>query len=162
MIAITSLDQVPRYANASINHVVSIGSADQPFPHLADFKGDFSLHRFVFDDVSAIDIYPAGPQSGHVARLLKVYSHIAPDSSVLFHCMAGISRSTAAAFLYAVSKGMTYQDAYRLILQARGVAQPNMLMIHYGDVLLGRKGEMLAFVAAASGRPHMVKDYPTT
>lgn len=159
-IAITSLDQVPRYAQAGINHIISIGNEDQPRPDISLFARDFTLHRFVFDDVSAIDIYPKGPTRAIVEHLLKVYSIIEPDANVLFHCMAGISRSTAACFLYAVSRGASYEEAYRLILAIRGVVQPNMLMIHYADVLMGRKGEMLAFVAKASGRPHMVKDYP--
>lgn len=158
MLAITSVDGVPSYASVGINHIISLGGATQPRPDLRAWAGDYTFHRFVFDDISSP--HETGPSAAILARLLAVYAAISPESNVLFHCMAGISRSTAACFLYMVSKGATYPQAYQTILDIRGVVQPNLYMIKLADKLMGRGGQMVEYVAHASGHPDWLTQQP--
>lgn len=149
-IAISPLVSVPQFANTGIHHIISIGDADQPRPDISAYAGDFTLHRFVFNDISSP--HDLGPKEIHIARLLKVFEIIAPESNVLFHCMAGVSRSTASAFIYLVYRKVPYDIAYQTCIQARGpFIQPNLYMIKLADRLMGHEGVMLAYVARASG-----------
>lgn len=67
--------------------------------------------------------------------------------------MGGVSRSTAAAFIWLVSHGMSYADAYQTVINTRGAfACPNQLMVKLADQLMARGGEMHAFVVAENLR----------
>ena len=69
---------------------------------------------------------------------------------LLIHCMAGVSRSPAVAYILAVS--VRREDPVRSATQlfrAAPFADPNMLMIRHADELGGWKGAMLSAVRAA-------------
>jgi len=118
---------------------------------------NLTLHRFVFDDVSSNNHPECTPPSRAIMeRMLKVFDSIDRASLVLFHCAAGISRSPAAAFLYLINKGLGYQQAYTEVARVRGYTQPNLLMIHLADDILGHNMEMAHFVAKASDRSNHV------
>lgn len=154
-IYITDKDSVPHYAATSIDHIISIGCVED-MPDVRAFRQqNLTLHRFVFEDVASAHLdHVIPPSSDIMKRLMKVFDGVeGANTSVLFHCAAGRSRSTAAAFIYLVRRGLGYQEAYQEVERVRGVIQPNMLMIKLADELMDRKGEMLRFVAVASGRP---------
>jgi predicted protein tyrosine phosphatase len=67
---------------------------------------------------------------------------------MVVHCWAGISRSTAAAFVMLCALNPEAPEAAiaRLLREASPTAFPNRLMIRLGDTLLGRAGRMLAAV----------------
>jgi predicted protein tyrosine phosphatase len=48
---------------------------------------------------------------------------------VLIHCVAGISRSTAAAIIVLMCLGHDYQTAESYVHQIRPIADPNRLML---------------------------------
>lgn len=155
-IYITHLGGVPHHAGLPIDNIVSIGHVED-LPNIAPFRERrLNLHRFSFVDVSSQHPDHANPPSYTVMRdLFKTFDQIVENGGqhILFHCAAGISRSPAAAFLFLVhGKGLSYEDAYQEILRVRGHVQPNMLMIKLADDLMGRGGEMVRFVQAASGR----------
>ena len=111
---------MPLFAEIPLDHIISFRDKNQPRPDIRNFKIEFTLHAFNFEDTGTAANSDA-PQKKHIERLLTIYSAISPDQSVLFHCFAGVSRSTAAAFIYAVSKGVSYQGSFRIIEQARGI-----------------------------------------
>jgi predicted protein tyrosine phosphatase len=88
------------------------------------------------------------PESSHVADLIafgKTWDRTAP---LLVHCWAGISRSTAAAYILLcdihgpgqeekIAKGLRFHAPH---------AQPNRLLVRHADLLLGRDGRMIAAV----------------
>ena len=151
-IAICGVSEVPNYASIPLDHIISIKDCSQCGPNLAAFRSDFTLHSFVFDDTGDAAAKHAVTESA-IRRLLGIYAQTKPEDSILFHCFAGVSRSSAAAFLWLVHHGCPYDQAYQLIVAIRGpFICPNQLMIKLADDVMGRNGEMAAFMSAEIGR----------
>ncbi len=151
-IAICGVTEVPAYATAPLNHIISIREAHQPAPDIRGFKTDFTLHSFVFCDTGD-PTHPLAVSEAQIGRLLEVYAQTNQNQNVLFHCFAGVSRSSAAAFLWLVHHGATYADAYQIVVAARGpFVCPNQLMVKLADKLMGHEGKMAAFMSAETGR----------
>jgi len=158
-IYVTDRNSVPTYSQVAISHIISIGNKEI-CPDISKFGNhNLTYYRICFDDVS---------DSGHqnpptyeiVERLIKIYISIPSNSHVLFHCSAGISRSTAAAFLYLVVKGISYEKAWEEVLRARypgasnipdDYIRPNNLMIYYADQIFGDNGEMIKWILEKKG-----------
>jgi predicted protein tyrosine phosphatase len=90
------------------------------------------------------------PQRAHIAEMLAFTKGWDRSAPLLVHCWAGISRSTAAAYIVSCDlhgSGHENQIARALRLLAPH-AQPNILMIRHADQLLGREGRMIAAVQA--------------
>ena len=88
------------------------------------------------------------PGHSHIADLLSFARGWDRSSPFLVHCWAGISRSTAAAFIVLCDlhgAGHEQQIAETLRFHAP-YAQPNRLMIRHADQLLGRGGQMNAAI----------------
>ncbi len=153
-LAVCGVAEVPRFAQANLTDIVSFGDpathpdicSPQPAPDFSVFPNT-RVHRFEHQDICHSVV--TGPNETHVKRLLDVIDSLTAskdDVRVLFHCQAGIARSTAAAFILCVRAGMSYQEAYDHVLRVRGVLNPNMLMIKIADDLMGKNGEMLDFI----------------
>jgi predicted protein tyrosine phosphatase len=69
---------------------------------------------------------------------------------MLIHCWAGISRSTAAAFILACDRAGAGSEARlaRMLRERAKHADPNRLMVRIGDDLLGRRGKMVDAIEA--------------
>ena len=69
---------------------------------------------------------------------------------LLIHCWAGISRSTAAAFMTvcALKPDLDEREIAAGLRRASPTAMPNSLMIALADRQLGRKGRMISAVSA--------------
>ncbi len=69
---------------------------------------------------------------------------------LLVHCYAGISRSTAAAFIIAAARApeRAESDLAEALRRASPTATPNSRLIALADDLLGRGGRMVAAVQA--------------
>jgi predicted protein tyrosine phosphatase len=69
---------------------------------------------------------------------------------MVIHCWAGISRSTAAAFitLCTLNPGASELAIARRLRNASPTACPNGLLVRLGDAALGRSGRMVAAVGA--------------
>ncbi len=157
-LAICGVHEVPAFAAVPLDHIISIRDHKQSAPDIRAFKGDFTLHSFVFDDTSDVANTRA-PGEAMMRRLLGIYEHTRSDQNVLFHCFAGVSRSSAAAFIWLVQKGASYVDAYQLCVAVRGpFIAPNQLMVKWADALLGHEGKMSAFVSAEFGRRGSERD----
>jgi predicted protein tyrosine phosphatase len=146
-LAVCAIYDVPRFAQSNLTDIVSIGDpVVQPPPDFSPFPNT-RIHRFEFSDVHHImEISPTADDIKRIIELADGMISSKEDIRVLFHCQAGIARSTAAAFILCVRAGMTYQQAYDHILRVRGVLNPNMLMIKIADELMGHEGKMLGFI----------------
>lgn len=150
--AICGVQEVPNFATVPLDHIISIREIHQPAPDIRAFKTDFTLHSFVFADTSNTANNLA-PREDHMRRLVDIYKQTAPNQAILFHCFAGVSRSSAAAFIWLVHHGASYDIAYKSIVSARGpFVSPNQLMIDLADKVMGRNGEMSSFVCGELGR----------
>lgn len=152
-LAVCGVADVPRFAQSNLTDLVSFGDPDT-HPELCKPQSppDFTLfpntriYRFEYQDICHIS--PTSPSTAHTQRLLDIIDYMiaSHDVRVLFHCQAGVARSTAAAFILCVRAGMTYQQAYDHVLKVRGVLNPNILMIKLADELMGHEGRMLGFI----------------
>jgi predicted protein tyrosine phosphatase len=104
--------------------------------------------RLCVHDIIEPAVGSVAPDSSHVADIIafgKSWDRTAP---FLVHCWAGISRSTAAAYILLCDlhgPGHEEQIARSLRFHAPH-AQPNRLLVRHADLLLGRGGRMVAAV----------------
>jgi predicted protein tyrosine phosphatase len=90
------------------------------------------------------------PARHHIEDMLTFARTWRREAPFLVHCWAGISRSTAAAYIMLCDiKGAGYEQTIARELRALAPhAQPNRLMIKHADEILGRAGRMVAAVEA--------------
>ena len=86
------------------------------------------------------------PGEEHVARLIAFAGGWDRGAPMVVHCFAGISRSTAAAYVAACALNPQRDEAaHRLgIRRASRTAQPNARIVSLADRLLKRDGRMVA------------------
>ena len=96
------------------------------------------------------------PALEHVEQLLAFVEDWDRRNPMVVHCYAGISRSTAAAFiaLCAANPGRAEAEIAWKMRAASPTATPNSRIVAFGDALLRRNGRMIA-AAQAIGRGEM-------
>ena len=100
------------------------------------------------DDIAApMDGYVV-PCDDHVGRLIAFVRGWDRASPLVVHCFAGISRSTAGAYVAACAINpardeMTIANALR---RASATATPNTRIVSLADRMLGRDGRMVAAI----------------
>ncbi len=100
------------------------------------------------DDITMpIDGY-VPPCEEHVSQLIDFVTGWDRAAPLVVHCFAGISRSTAGAFITACALNPARdEDAIaHLIRKASPTAQPNIRLVSLADDLLGRDGRMIEAV----------------
>lgn len=90
------------------------------------------------------------PELSHIEGLLVFARTWTREAPFLVHCWAGISRSTAAAYILLCDiRGPGHEaQIARELRELAPHAQPNRLMIRHADRFLGREGRMIAAVEA--------------
>ena len=86
------------------------------------------------------------PNTGHVAKLLDFVRSWDKQAPILIHCYAGLSRSTAAAFISLCALNpRTPEDAIAHALRrSSDTAVPNRLFVALADKAMRREGRMIA------------------
>ncbi len=99
------------------------------------------------------------PCESHVADLIKFAFTWDRKAPLLIHCWAGISRSTAAAFitLCALNPEVDEFTVARELRRASPTAYPNRRLVALGDEALSRDGRMVAAVETI-GRGKIVEE----
>ena len=102
------------------------------------------LHIAYFHDTSFEEPGRRAPIEDDVRRILDFAAGLDPAGSVLIHCWAGISRSTAIAYaVLCQSTGPGHEtDCLEGVLVARPQAFPNALIVALADRILERHGAM--------------------
>jgi hypothetical protein len=81
------------------------------------------------------------------------------EAHLLVHCRAGVSRSTAAALiLMQANPEWPASAALDAVAAIRPRVWPNLLILEFGDALLGRNGEIAAAAAGAIYRRVLARD----
>jgi predicted protein tyrosine phosphatase len=102
------------------------------------------------------------PGEEHVARLLEFVQAWDRKAPMVIHCYAGISRSTAGAFVAACALNPDRNETRiaQAIRDGSATATPNIRIVTLADQLLGRRGRMIGAIqsigtgrAAAEGDP---------
>jgi predicted protein tyrosine phosphatase len=88
------------------------------------------------------------PCETHVDKLLTFVRRWDQAAPLLIHCWAGVSRSTAAAFV-AVCALRPHRDEAEIAQEVRSrspTATPNARLVALADSMLGRNGRMIAAI----------------
>ena len=90
------------------------------------------------------------PADRHVHALLQFAGDWDRTEPLLIHCFAGVSRSTAAAFIAAcaLNPARSEGEIAQAIRTASPTATPNTRLVAVADVILGRAGRMTQAIAA--------------
>ncbi len=88
------------------------------------------------------------PDDNHIAQLLDFVAGWQRDNPMVIHCLAGISRSSAAAFIAicALNDAVPELTIARALRSASKTASPNRLMVKLADQQMRRNGRMIAAV----------------
>jgi predicted protein tyrosine phosphatase len=128
-------------ADSDVSFLISIGDPQDVLP--AGFDNVTEKIRLTFAD--AYD--GTGAKEHDVQRIIDAARTLATrPGRVLIHCAAGISRSSAAAFIiHTVLLGPGREDeAMARVLAQRPIAKPNRRMLEIADRLLERGGALTA------------------
>ncbi len=166
MIVVSSLreaqDQIARHG---ASHVVSILGPETPHRTFDSIEGDRHL-KLTFHDIVLVAEGMLAPQTSHLDTLVSFYRTWDREAPMLIHCWAGVSRSTAAAYIAKCifePKRDEHEIAWEL-REASPSATPNPRMIAMADELLGREGRMRQAISdigrgedAFEGTPFILK-----
>jgi predicted protein tyrosine phosphatase len=146
---ISSLALAPKLAERhKPGRIISLLSPYDAFPVFAGYGADRHLQVPVHDIAQDIGEWRAPDMSdaGKVVRFAEGWDRSAP---MLVHCWAGISRSSASAFITACihNPDTDEQEIADAIRAASPTASPNVRLVAHADEILGRKGRMSAAVA---------------
>jgi predicted protein tyrosine phosphatase len=121
--------------------------------HLVTRPGRIAAERHLIlglDDIcDPLDGYIC-PAEEHVSDLIDFVRLWGREAPMVMHCYAGISRSTAGAFISACVLNPRRDEASiaRSIRRASPTATPNRLLVSLADRLLDRRGRMIAAIDA--------------
>ena len=165
MIYVCSLSRLAETVERSgARHVVTLINEGTPVERPAVVTLDNHLRIGINDIVEAADgLVLAG--SPHVETLLGFVQRWDRATPLVIHCYAGISRSTAAAYVTACALAphrdeRTVAEALR---RASPTATPNARLVRLADDHLGREGRMVRAIDgigrgafAAEGEPFVL------
>ena len=90
------------------------------------------------------------PGEEHVSQLIEFVQGWDRRAPMVIHCYAGISRSTAGAFVAACALNPNRDEAKiaQAIRDGSVTATPNIRIVSLADRLLGRRGRMIGAIRA--------------
>ncbi len=123
-----TVDRVQRPARIAAEHHLILGMDD-----IAEEKDGFTH-----------------PSDIHVSDLVRFAGLWDRRTPMVIHCFAGISRSTAAAFVTAcaLNPQRSEERIARAIRDASPTAMPNARIVSLADRMLGRDGRMVSAIRA--------------
>jgi predicted protein tyrosine phosphatase len=131
------------------SHVVSLMGAGANVDRPPTITAERHLFIGVSDIAEPLEGYVlAGPE--HMEQLLAFVRAWGRESPLVFHCWAGISRSTAAAYIAACALAPERDEA-EIALTLRQIspsATPNPRFVALADDILGRQGRMVEAIRA--------------
>jgi predicted protein tyrosine phosphatase len=143
-IIVCPLSHAPELArDKKPSHVVSVLDPGSGFPLLSGYNADrhlcLEIHD-IEDDVQGLDAIC----DLRMRRILDFVSGWERDEPILIHCYAGISRSTATAFITACihNPNMDEEEIALALREASPTASPNRRFVALADAELGRAGRM--------------------
>ena len=147
--SLASVDDV--IAARAPSHLVTLLSPGSMIETPAGLVGGAARHLKV--EVNDIDGEVEGlkaPDAATVDRILAFGETWDETHPMLVHCFAGISRSTATAFILACERSAPGDEARiaRALRAASPAAHPNRLLVSLADARLGREGRMIAAIEA--------------
>lgn len=153
-ILVCPLSQAPDLARVRRpSHAVSLLDPGSAFPDLSEHLPD---HLRV--EVHDIDTHTEGlhaPADTHLSAILDFVRKWGRDDPILVHCWAGISRSTATAFITACLHNPEVEEIHiaKQLREISPTASPNLRLIALADGAMRREGRMVAAIDAIGRGP---------
>jgi predicted protein tyrosine phosphatase len=148
MIHVCSLARLPEMiARTGAHHVVSLLAKEDNLICPAAIAAENHLWLQVHDITEPAEGYVM-PQQEHVEELIAFVKRWPREKPLIIHCYAGISRSTAAAFVAvcALNPASDERNIATALRIASPTATPNVRIVTIADQLLGREGRMVKAV----------------
>lgn len=145
--ALRRIDEIALASGArSMVTLINVGTPVTRPPSIA---AERHLFIGVSDIATPVDGHVA-PDVAHVKALLDFVRAWDRREALLIHCWAGVSRSTAAAFVAAcaLAPGREEIEIAQALRAASPTATPNPRLVAVADDHLGRNGRMTAAVRA--------------
>ena len=144
--------------DARVSHLVTLINGETLIDTPPGIGPDRHL-RLAMNDICEPQPGLVLPCETHVSDLVKFALDWDRQAPLLIHCWAGISRSTAAAFisLCALNPEADEIELARALRRASPTAYPNRLLVSLADEALSRDGRMLAAVEDI-GRGRIVEE----
>lgn len=137
-VAICARKDVTNHTDAT--HILSLLDPGVEIDDVSFFEGKERL-RIDMEDIDSFDDHPTAPTIDQVRQIIDWSRTIPDDASLLVHCEAGISRSTAAMMVILTDQyNGDFEKANRKVRSIRYGACPNLRICFFGDVLLKANG----------------------
>jgi predicted protein tyrosine phosphatase len=166
MIVVSSLREAQeQIARHGADHVVSILGPETAHRKFDGVEAARHL-QLTFHDIALVSEGMLAPQSDHVNMLLAFLRGWDRGAPMLIHCWAGVSRSTAAAYIAKcmLEPRRDEEEIAWELREASPSATPNPRMIAMADELMAREGRMRKAIAgigrgedAFEGTPFILK-----
>jgi predicted protein tyrosine phosphatase len=150
MIHVCSLARLPSTVDETgASHIVTLLRLVDRVERPRRIAPENHLVLAVDDITMPMDGYTA-PANEHVERLINFVTAWDRKTPMVMHCFAGISRSTAAAYVAACALNPQRNEMQIAwdIRRASPTAQPNSRLVSVADRLLNRDGRMIRAVDA--------------
>lgn len=147
---VCSVDRLPDVAAATgARTLVTLVRENHPVERPETIAPERYL-RLSFNDIVEPREGLALVQGDHVAQFIAFVQRWDRQAPLLIHCFAGVSRSTAAAYITAclLRPDVTEADWAARLRAASPTATPNSRLIALADEMLAREGRMIASIAA--------------
>jgi predicted protein tyrosine phosphatase len=131
------------------SHVISAIASDQMPDTPSGLAAELHLQLAV-NDITAPRTGLVHPTADHINMLLDFTKGWTAETPLVVHCWAGISRSTAVAFIALCAHNEPGREPLiaTALRSASPSATPNALMVQIADDVLGRRGRMVDAVSA--------------
>lgn len=150
MIHVCSLAKLEEtVARSGAERVLSLLAAGTEVTRPASIAKDNHLH-LVMHDIAVAQDGMTMPGEDHVRNLLDFARKWDRANPMVVHCYAGISRSTASAYIIAAALAPKRDEAElaQTLRQLSPSATPNPRLIAVADTLLSRQGRMIEAIEA--------------
>lgn len=129
--------------------LVTLLTAGTPFERPAAILPENHL-RLWMNDIADEQAGLVAPGARHVEELIAFARAWDRGRPLAIHCYAGVSRSTAAAYIVAaaLSPGRDEAELALTLRRLSPSATPNPRLVRHADAFLGRQGRMVAAIAA--------------
>lgn len=148
-ILVSPLSQLPELVvRRRPGRVISLLDPGDTFPELGPQYANRHL-RLAFHDANSPAPDITLPSAQHIAELVEFLDGWDRTECLLIHCRAGISRSTASAFVAACHRNPEVSEAHIAseLRRVAPLARPNATVVKLADAAMGRSGRMSAAIA---------------
>jgi len=162
MLHVCSLAALPDTVKATgASHVLTVMANVEQVQRPVSVLPAHHLKVSMDDITEQMDGFVA-PSEQHIEKVLAFVRGWDRSAPMVVHCYAGISRSTASAFMAACALN-PHKDEISIAKQIRAasaIAQPNRLIVSLADKVLGREGRMLRALDEMGPGSMMVEGRP--